>query len=1237
MSAQKLRIFVSSAFEELKNERVIAREIIAKKFKFTPMMFEDWGANTDASRVTYRQKVVNSDILVLILWREYSAPTEDEFLLADELRKDILVYIKKDEHRNREPKLTKLIDKIKDPQKGYIYYEFDTVLDLSERLQDNISKVISRRAKSSHKMVRLDFETLFSICERQVRAELQYLKGSSEERDKKYIPDLYVKRVEIEAEFEEFLKQQDKNSCVVVGEAGIGKTNLLCHLSEKLSRNRPVLFLNSLYLSEPLEENVHSIFQNENASKATFQELMNEINEILDEDDLDLVIFLDAINESPNPDKFKRDLAIFAHKNKGNRVKLYISCRDIDWEFFLRKNDMFLDCLYSKKGRVFLKKGFRFDEFTEGEYREAWRLYKRMYSLKGPLAKQLKKICKHPLMLRFLAEGFEGQHVPKDLRRIEIFDQYWFRKLEHTGRQDRATEYMFAIVKRLKKKKTSDLLKKEVVELLGDTTETLQTVLTKILSENLITYLNWAGNRVVGFAYEAFLEYVMARWIICGKPHRWLDKTNDALILELKDLIEEAKSYRTMKGTIQYLVMMMEGEKNDIHIDMLEELSETKDPTWQSFVISVAYKLRNAERITHVIERLAEQGSLRRFAIRALGDVGAKSAVGCLAKTLEDSDDEVRNESIMSLLKIGDRKALTVLTNTLASSTNLLAKHEIVKALSKSEEPSLASILSDMLAKADVFTKRYLIETLGALRDERCIEFLLDTIKQGHEVTLTSAIEALGRIVSNPTIPKEARDGAVCFLIDLLKHKDDFVKTSVARALGVIRSEEAIEPLLQLFTDEAVTVRNSAMEALCMIGGVDIEDCLIKILGHRNLYIRRRAIVSLGLVGSPTAIMALVEALPRETTLGRRGIFDALKAIGVEQALPVLLNALRKKHQRACFVIEAIGSLESNSAIEPLLDFLHKNPGQCDKEIVEAIGRIEGDKNTEILLDLMEKGNNSLKSYTIDVLGRMKETKALGRLRAFLKGSDEGLCKQSVIALGRIGHSSSINFLVKTLKRAQENPEMRLEIALALGLIGGEDVITPLVVLLKDENKLVRPVAADSLGLTRSGRAVTSLLDSLRTEEDEKAKLSMIRALGRIENVRAIIPLKKILQTEVKGYDAGSKTNADIIREIAVALGNIGSTRATKTLIEILETYKPMPLESRWESWKRCYEYRLEILEALVKIGDKAATDALMLFLRNSTEVYSGKSSYQHNRYEGKLRRVAREGLMKLFGNEIRA
>ena len=49
-------------------------------------------------------------------------------------------------------------------------------------------------------------------------------------------------------DFEDFIENVKKNCFAVVGEAGVGKTNLFCRLSEDMNEKYPTLFYNGSYL-----------------------------------------------------------------------------------------------------------------------------------------------------------------------------------------------------------------------------------------------------------------------------------------------------------------------------------------------------------------------------------------------------------------------------------------------------------------------------------------------------------------------------------------------------------------------------------------------------------------------------------------------------------------------------------------------------------------------------------------------------------------------------------------------------------------------------------------------------------------------------------------------------------------------------------------------------------------------------------------------------------------------------
>ena len=612
----RLKIFVSSTVEELNDSRAVVREAI-EHFHFIPLMCEDWGANTESVRKMYLTKVGDCDIYVGIFWKEYSKATEEEYREAKKLGKEILIYVKKEVKEHRDDKLKNLISEIGNLESGHTCYVYCTDIKLKERVKENISAVVSKRARISVAKP-TNFDDLMNFCKKQIESNVDYLKGASEERkQKKYILDLYVERDELEGKFENFLNSD--RSCSVVGsEAGIGKTNLLCHLAEKYVAKRPVLFYNAcnfLYINKSIEEEISDDFNQEFGTLLTFSKIIHNLDEILEEQKTKIIIFIDAINECLYPNNLKIDLTKTVQRNKNNRIKFFISCRDIDWEFFAEDNNEFLQNLFRDESSVFAEKRVLwFRKFTEKELEEAWGKYKEVYSLKGELVEDVKNICTHPLMLRFLAEAYEGEKVPEDIRRKQIFDKYWERKLIQTGRKFKAEEQIFKIVSTLKEQNAIELPERVVYKILSETIDEQNATITKILSEDLITFrdkenvilqprIDKVGNRVIGFTYEAFFEYVLARYILYEE---WKDKNRTEKLEAFIDLIQNISDYRSLIGAVEFLILLSEGAENNIQLKMIEvlgnyQLSGGGDINSPINVADIIIKLENERNVKEAV------------------------------------------------------------------------------------------------------------------------------------------------------------------------------------------------------------------------------------------------------------------------------------------------------------------------------------------------------------------------------------------------------------------------------------------------------------------------------------------------------------------------------------------------------------------------------------------------------------------------------------------------------------
>ena len=129
-----------------------------------------------------------------------------------------------------------------------------------------------------------------------------------------------------------------------------------------------------------------------------------------------------------------------------------------------------------------------------------------------------------------------------------------------------------------------------------------------------------------------------------------------------------------------------------------------------------------------------------------------------------------------------------------------------------------------------------------------------------------------------------------------------------------------------------------------------------------------------------------------------------------------------------------------------------------------------------------------------------------------------------------------IKGLAKALKYRRE-PSARAEAARALGTIGDQRSVDPLVHSLRDPDREVRFTAAESLGRIGDARAVRQLSEAL-TDNDWYVRLHAATALGDIGNAGAVEPLIQALKDAEKA-----------VREWAArALGSIRDSRALEPL-----------------------------------------------------------------------------------------
>jgi HEAT repeat protein len=214
-------------------------------------------------------------------------------------------------------------------------------------------------------------------------------------------------------------------------------------------------------------------------------------------------------------------------------------------------------------------------------------------------------------------------------------------------------------------------------------------------------------------------------------------------------------------------------------------------------------------------------------------------------------------------------------------------------------------------------------------------------------------------------------------------------------------------------------------------------------------YVRQNAIRALAKIGAP-AVEPLITSLKEGLGVGA-GAADALREIGDKRAVKPLIMALADEdselRQRAAV---ALGKFGDSRAAEPLFAALSDEDEDVRICAAEALGKI-GDRDiVEPLIELLE-GQGEEFSWLVDTdpdEGELEDLFLNAPLAALLignplaLGSDE-LRQLAAIALGIIGDERAIRPLLAALKY-RKDPDVRWRAAEALGNLGSRQAIPKL-------------------------------------------------------------------------------------------------------------------------------------------------------------------------------------------------
>jgi len=403
---------------------------------------------------------------------------------------------------------------------GHDYKLFDTVTEQLIKPEDTkidgeytVALPEERRNEALRLFLGYSRENLLTFCKEQVNDLMQPLKGSSSDLTKKYIPELYVPRVKLAENLNNFL-DSDKVAFALLGDSGMGKTSSLCHLAlEMLAQKKPILFFSGLNFEQGILETIAAEFEWTFSGHTHPIALIKKLEEITPE--TPLTIFIDGIDEWSYSQRVQNLSNLIRHLNN-RRIKLVLGCKASSWKQYLEQKGtptgilQFLHCTAKPESRTKYPYSYALEPFSEREFYLAIDKYRQTYNFFGCFEDRVLHQAKsNPFLLRIffeVAKSSKLKHITFDSK--EFFERYYNGLIAKTALPEVAGNSLKAVAKTLYDKNTDWIDEDSLRSLLG--LKVNETLLSDLFDYNILTRTEESQKKKIGFYFQQLRDYIVA-------------------------------------------------------------------------------------------------------------------------------------------------------------------------------------------------------------------------------------------------------------------------------------------------------------------------------------------------------------------------------------------------------------------------------------------------------------------------------------------------------------------------------------------------------------------------------------------------------------------------------------------------------------------------------------------------------------------------------------------------------
>jgi hypothetical protein len=472
----------------------------------------------------------------------------------------------------------------------------------------------------------ITWETALLAARRQSELVLRELRGTPK-RLGPYIAETYVERAELRAELDRFLHDRSA-ALVLVGEAGSGKTCLLCQWMEQLlgGGNAVLFYRCGGSLGPEIERELARDLDLEGSEQLLAN--LEQIGNLARAAKRQFVIIFDGMNEyrggsGSGPEQLLKQIDGLIGRLRGEGVRIVASCNSATWAQLERAGATRLhwSAYYqSSAGEPVLVA----ERFEANELKAAYDRYQQFFQLATPLENMpeaVRERLRRPLLLRMLAEGYRGSAVSVAVRGLSmgIFRRFY----EERVRQRRDILFVEELAREMLRRGSTSLPVSELARVEALRNEVLSedpdSSYIRLLDGGVLSEVSGGpfGGDVATFTYGELGAFVLASFMLRSSA------TRDGVTAAVEQLLAQVKTFPLAWDVGRTLLILYKNPQ------VFADLAQSPDVERRELVVQSLAELHADDPATasEIIKMLCglDSEEARRSALKAAYTIGPRA------------------------------------------------------------------------------------------------------------------------------------------------------------------------------------------------------------------------------------------------------------------------------------------------------------------------------------------------------------------------------------------------------------------------------------------------------------------------------------------------------------------------------------------------------------------------------------------------------------------------------------